>query len=66
VIKKNIYKYNLNKKYMPDIEMCLNKDCTIRNNCYRFTAIPSEYQQAYSNFQQDEEGKCEHHQLKPY
>ena len=51
---------------MPDIEMCLNKDCTIRNNCYRFTAIPSEYQQAYSNFQQDEEGKCEHHQLKPY
>lgn len=44
---------------MPDIAMCLNKDCTIRNNCYRFTAIPSE-RQAYSNFQQDEEQKCKH------
>ena len=41
---------------MPDISMCLNCSCPSITNCYRFMAKPSEYRQAYSNFQ-PEEGK---------
>ena len=29
---------------MADITMCNNKTCNKRNNCYRFTANPSEFQ----------------------
>ena len=44
---------------MPDISMCLNKQCESRTTCYRFTAIPSEYRQSYSDFQPaDGEDKC--------
>jgi len=32
---------------MPDISMCSGKDCKIRNQCYRYRAVPSEYRQAY-------------------
>ena len=32
---------------MPDITMCDNKKCPIKETCYRFTAIPSEYRQSY-------------------
>lgn len=44
---------------MPDISMCLNKQCESRTTCYRFTAIPSEYRQSYSDLQPvDGEDKC--------
>jgi hypothetical protein len=43
---------------MPDITMCLNKECPMRNECYRYRAIPNEYQY-YSTFTPEEE-KCEH------
>lgn len=43
---------------MPDISMCANKDCPLKENCYRFTAKPSEYQ-SYAEFQiDDESGEC--------
>jgi len=29
---------------MPDISMCLTKDCPKRNKCYRYIAIPSQWQ----------------------
>ena len=38
---------------MPDISMCSGSDkntkepCPLRWNCYRFTAIPSEFRQSY-------------------
>lgn len=34
---------------MPDITMCDNKDCYIRELCYRYTAKPSKIQ-AYHTF----------------
>lgn len=29
---------------MPDITMCLNKECTKKETCYRFIAKPSPWQ----------------------
>jgi hypothetical protein len=34
---------------MPDISMCQNKECPSKEDCYRFTAKPSEWQ-AWSIF----------------
>jgi hypothetical protein len=34
---------------MADITMCKNETCPMKNRCYRYTAIPSDYQ-SYSNF----------------
>jgi hypothetical protein len=35
---------------MPDISMCKNKECKFKKDCYRFTAKPSEFFQAYGDF----------------
>lgn len=32
---------------MPDITMCKSKKCPSKDSCYRHTAIPCEYRQAY-------------------
>jgi len=32
---------------MADISMCSGKDCPLKDSCYRYTAEPSEYRQAY-------------------
>jgi hypothetical protein len=32
---------------MPDITMCEGVDCPLKNDCYRFTASPSEFRQSY-------------------
>jgi len=32
---------------MPDITMCSGKGCPLKEKCYRFTAKPSDYRQAY-------------------
>lgn len=45
---------------MPDITMCVNIDCSMRLECYRYTAKPSEYSQAFMLFKQDETGDCGH------
>ncbi len=42
---------------MPDISMCSNKSCPMKDTCYRFTAAPSEFSQAYQDYQPDE-GDC--------
>jgi len=34
---------------MPDISMCNNSDCKVKDKCYRYMAKP-DYWQAYSNF----------------
>lgn len=35
---------------MPDISMCNNAICPSKENCYRFTAKPSEFRQSYAKF----------------
>ena len=35
---------------MPDITMCDNKNCVLRDVCYRYRAIPDRYQ-AYAMFE---------------
>ena len=36
---------------MPDIALCTNELCPLRNECYRALAKPSEYLQSYSRFE---------------
>lgn len=43
---------------MPDICMCGQDACPKHETCYRFTATPSEYRQAYCAFEFNEKG-CE-------
>ena len=44
---------------MPDITMCVNTKCPVRQICYRYRAIPDEYQ-SYANFKFGFEGAfCE-------
>ena len=46
---------------MPDISKCEGKDCPIKENCYRFKAIPNPLWQSYSNFIYDKvKEKCEY------
>jgi len=33
-----------------DISMCLNENCIKKDDCYRYTATPSEYRQSYDDF----------------
>jgi len=46
---------------MPDFAMCLNKECSLADGCWRFNAPPDRLSQEYENFQQDDEGNCEHY-----
>ena len=46
---------------MPDITMCLGTGCPHKETCYRFTAKPSEYRQAYFMEAPIKEGKCEYY-----
>ena len=41
---------------MPDFSMCLNKDCPIKEKCYRFMARPDHQYQSYTSFNYNEEG----------
>jgi len=38
---------------MPDISMCNDNKCLIKETCWRFMAIPSEFMQSYSDFKYD-------------
>jgi hypothetical protein len=42
---------------MPDIDMCIGTDCPYKENCYRFTAKPSDYQ--YYLKPPIKDGKCD-------
>lgn len=43
---------------MPDITMCENKKCPLRNKCYRATATPDPYWQSFCVFEY-KGGKCD-------
>jgi len=43
---------------MPDISMCRNKECPLKEQCYRFKATPNDYQY-YSDFEY-KGGNCEY------
>ena len=48
---------------MPDISMCFSSECKIKEKCYRFKAIPSDYNQSYSTFYKQNSNndlKCEY------
>lgn len=46
---------------MPDISMCDNQSCPSNKYCYRFTATPSQYRQAYASFTlEEDEMSCSH------
>jgi hypothetical protein len=45
---------------MPDITMCTNGECSLKDSCYRFRAIPSPFQ-SYSHFEGDKD--CQHYWL---
>jgi hypothetical protein len=45
---------------MPDISLCKNYMCPLAEQCYRFTAPPSEFRQVYHDFEPDDEGNCDH------
>lgn len=44
---------------MPDITMCNNETCTLKERCYRHTAIPDDYWQSWAFFEQNEDGTCD-------
>jgi hypothetical protein len=46
---------------MPDVSMCMNKECPLKEKCYRFTATPNEHIQSYGMFEPDKEGKCDYY-----
>jgi hypothetical protein len=46
---------------MPDFAMCENKECSLADSCWRFNASPDRLSQVYENFQQDDDGVCEHY-----
>lgn len=43
---------------MPDISMCNNKECKVKENCYRYMAEPDEIQ-SYCEFKPDK-SECEY------
>lgn len=43
---------------MPDISLCVNDKCPLRKECYRFTAIPSDFLQSYTFFNLNADGTC--------
>lgn len=45
---------------MPDISMCVNQDCLVKERCYRYRAIPSEYQ-SIAFFSPDNNGMCDYY-----
>jgi len=44
---------------MPDISMCNNSNCKLKEDCYRFTATPSHHRQSYARFE-PVKGECDH------
>lgn len=36
---------------MADISMCINEECPLKENCYRYTAPAAEFWQAYGDFE---------------
>lgn len=45
---------------MPDIAMCINEFCELKDTCYRYKANPAEFWQPYGDFH-PKNGKCDHY-----
>lgn len=47
---------------MSDISICEGKDCPLKENCYRYKAVPNPYRQSFfANIPYDlKEKKCEY------
>ena len=45
---------------MPDISMCMNNLCVLKETCYRFKAKPCKYMQSYAIFEEIK-GKCKYY-----
>lgn len=43
---------------MPDISMCRNHECPLKDACYRYTATPSD-RQPYHPYEPNENGTCD-------
>lgn len=46
---------------MPDMKMCQNKECPLKNICYRFLAIPDKRGQDYFDSSPSGGEDCEHY-----
>jgi hypothetical protein len=46
---------------MPDITMCENRECPLRETCYRFKAEPSKWRQSYFVDMKPKDGKCDYY-----
>jgi len=44
---------------MPDITMCANGDCVVRELCFRYRAIPDDYQ-SIAVFEPESNGLCKY------
>jgi hypothetical protein len=44
---------------MPDIILCTNEDCPLKEKCYRWTAEPDEHQ-SFAEFIPDKDEDCEY------
>ena len=44
-----------------DITMCKNKECTLKESCFRFKCSSTEYQAYFTDIKQDEKGNCEYY-----
>lgn len=53
---------------MPDISMCTNIKCPLKEDCYRFNAPVNPYRQSYANFnfEKDSKGKTTCQDQIPY
>lgn len=45
---------------MADLTMCTDKDCPLKDKCYRFNALVNEYRQAYFAEKVREWDKCDY------
>lgn len=43
---------------MADITMCQNKECKLKDNCYRYQAVPSRFWQSYAEWDYKRDKSC--------
>lgn len=46
---------------MPDITLCVNKECPLSATCYRYNCTPDPIHQSYSKFEPINEVECEYY-----
>ena len=46
---------------MPDISMCIKKDCPSFKHCYRAQAKPNDIWQVYQEFDNGDKDKCDNY-----